>query len=311
MSLSPLTDSEDITLVSIIPSPQLIRDWKENFQIDITTKLAGSQGVKKYMSNLKHLGKLLLRPDYARRHYALQKLSNTPRYTPVFTDLLGTEIQLVDAASSIFMYGEIFEQQIYKFKTQTQKPLIIDGGANIGLSIIYFKQLYPNAQVIAFEPDSNVFQVLDKNIERFRLTDVTLVNKALWSTETMLEFMSEGADGGRVVETGQGRDKYQVPTIRLRDYLSQSVDFLKLDIEGAETEVMKDCQDLLGNVENIFVEYHSFVNQRQTLDVLIGILSDAGFRLHIHPPVTSPQPFFNRNIHAGMDMQLNVFAFRD
>ena len=209
------------------------------------------------------------------------------------------------------MYREIFEQQIYKFKASIKNPLIIDGGANIGLSLIYFKQLYPDSKVIAFEPDPNVFRILQENTEKFQLTDVTLLNKALWSSETILEFMAEGADGGRVVETDQSNYKHQVPAIRLREYLNQPVHFLKLDIEGAETEVLKDCQDLLGNVENLFVEYHSFVNQKQTLNILIDILSDAGFRLHIHPPATSPQPFFNRNIHLGMDMQLNIFAFRD
>ena len=67
---------------------------------------------------------------------------------------------------------------------------------------------------------------------------------------------------------------------------------------------------MLGNVENLFVEYHSFVDKPQTLDQLVSMLTEAGFRLHIHPPVTSPQPFIRRDVNLGMDMQLNVFAFR-
>jgi hypothetical protein len=88
------------------------------------------------------------------------------------------------------------------------------------------------------------------------------------------------------------------------------VDFLKIDIEGAETETLKDCADRLGNVENLFVEYHSFDGERQTLDTLIGILAGAGFRLHVHSPNASPQPFVHRDLNAGMDLQLNIFAFR-
>ena len=262
-------------------------------------------------SYAKHLGKILLRPEYRKYEFLKQTLKNTPRYTPTSVNLFGIKIDLVDAASFLFMYKEIFEQQIYKFKAKNKIPTIIDGGANIGLSILYFKQLYPDSHIVAFEPDTKVFKILDNNVNKFNFSNVELVEKALWSSETVLEFMSEGADGGRVTQTESGFEKYQVSTIRLRDYLKQSVDFLKLDIEGAETEVLKDCEDLLTSVENLFIEYHSFVNQPQTLNVIINILDKANFRLHIHQVRPTPQPFFNRPVCLGMDMILNIFAFRE
>ncbi len=265
------------------------------------------------MLKIKYLGKLLMQPEYRKYELSLQKLKNTPRYTLASTNILGlgTEIELVDAASFLFMYQEVFKQQIYRFKAKTTQPIIIDGGANIGLSILYFKQLYPDSRITAFEPDTKVFNTLEKNVRQSGLSNIELVKKALWTSETTLEFMSEGADAGRVTQLEPDRPKYQVPTARLRDYLINPIDFLKLDIEGAETEVIKDCQDLLVNVENLFIEYHSFVNEPQTLHLIVNILSEAGFRLHIHPPVSSPQPFYHRNVHLGMDMQLNIFAFRE
>lgn len=264
-----------------------------------------------YLNSVKHIGKILLRPDYRRVTTEKSKLRKTPRYTRTSTSLLGRELILADSASFLFMYGEVFEQEIYRFKPCFKNPFIIDAGANIGLSVIYFKQLCHDAKVIAFEPDPTVFSILQENIENFGFENIDLINKALWNSESTIEFMAEGADGGRIVKLDGSTQTCQVETTRLRPYLEKPVDFLKIDIEGAETEVLKDCKDLLGNVENIFVEYHSFADQPQTLDVVIKILSDAGFRLHIHPPVTSPQPFFHRNIHLGMDMQLNIFAFRD
>lgn len=263
------------------------------------------------MLHIKHLSKLLLQPEYRKYELALKNLRSTPRYTLTSTDIFRTEIELVDAASFLFMYEEIFKQQIYRFRAKSKQPNIIDGGANIGLSVLYFKQLYPDSHIIAFEPDNQVFDLLGKNISKFGFSSIELVKKALWTSETTLEFMSEGADAGRVTQLEADKPRYQVTTARLRNYLSEPIDFLKLDIEGAESEVIKDCQDLLFNVENLFVEYHSFVNEPQTLHVIINILSEAGFRLHIHPPVTSPQPFCHRNIHLGMDMQLNIFAFRE
>jgi len=261
-------------------------------------------------SRIKHWSKLIIQPKYKRYHDALMKLKNTPRYTPTSTTLLGYEIELVDSASFLFMYREIFEQKIYKFKSKKSDPFIIDCGANIGLSSIYFKKLYPNSKLVSFEPDLEAFKKLEVNINKLKLSEIQLIKKAVWNSETTLEFMSEGADGGRVVQLEDNRRRYQVSTVRLRDYLNQTVDFLKLDIEGAETEVLQDCQDLLINVDHLFVEYHSFINQAQTLHIIVNILSEAGFRIHIHPPITSPQPFYHRNVHLGMDMQLNIFAFR-
>jgi len=262
-------------------------------------------------ANIKSLLKILSQPKRIKHNLALERLRKIPRYTPTSIQLLGSEINLVDSASFLFMYDEIFEKEIYKFKVANQEPTIIDGGSNIGLSVLYFKQLYPQSKVIAFEPDPRVFSYLKKNIENLKLANIELVQKALWNSEEKLEFMSEGADGGRVNYLENNRNTIYVATVRLRDYLSQPIDFLKLDIEGAETEVIQDCRDLLHNVKNLFVEYHSFVSQPQTLHKIIDILSEAEFRIHIHPPMTSPQPFYYRNVHLGMDMQLNIFAFRE
>ncbi|MCL1470569.1 FkbM family methyltransferase [Argonema antarcticum A004/B2] len=264
-----------------------------------------------FLRDLKHLGKLFLRPDYRKYQLAVQKLIKTPRYTHTSSDILGKEIELVDSASFIFMYKEIFEQQIYRFKTKKSDPFILDCGANIGLSVLYFKQVYPKSNIVAFEPDIKVFNVLKSNVHRFGLSEVELINKAVWKSETTLEFMSEGADAGRVIQLEEDKEKYKVSTVRLGEYLSKPVDFLKLDIEGAETEVIKDCEDLLVNVENLFVEYHSFANEPQTLHLILNILTKAGFRLHIHQMRPSPQPCYQLDIYSGMDMILNIFGFRE
>ena len=53
-----------------------------------------------------------------------------------------------------------------------------------------------------------------------------------------------------------------MPTCRLRDYLTQRVDLLRLDIQGAEVDVLLDCADLLGHVQYLAVDYHSVLNVR-------------------------------------------------
>ena len=97
---------------------------------------------------------------------------------------------------------------------------------------------------------------------------------------------------------------------RLRDLLDREVDMLKLDIEGAETEVLRDCAAELHCVKNLFVEYHSYLNQPQTIDEILGILKASGFRVYVESDQQLRQPFLWRPIQLGMDLRLNIFAYR-
>lgn len=263
-------------------------------------------------SALKHLLKLGLKPEYRKQYTTLNKLEAFPRYQCCYTDLLGHPLELVDAPSFVPMYKEIFCDHIYRFRSAVAAPLFIDGGANIGLGILYVKKMYPESRCIAFEPDRNVFQTLQRNMKNFGFSDVTLVNKALWSSDTELEFSAEGSNAGSILSTDASQAKYCVQAVELRDFLQERVDFLKLDIEGAETEVVNNCRDLLGNVDNLFVEYHSFAGQPQNLLSLLEPLYASGFRLHIQAPaVISSSPLFERHSHNGMDLLLNIFGYRD
>jgi FkbM family methyltransferase len=206
------------------------------------------------------------------------------------------------------MRETIYKNEIYAFKAKTDSPLILDCGANVGLSIRYFKKLYPQARIIAFEPDPQIFQVLQKNCEG--LTHVELHERAVWTENGFLEFTSDGSDAGRLTSLSGDRSTTKVKTVCLRDYLSKPVDFLKVDIEGAEVEVLKNCSDLLIHVEHLFVEYHGFVDRSPHLSVLLEVLEKAGFRYHIESDLISPKPFLARHVRAGMDSTLNISAYR-
>ena len=256
-----------------------------------------------------HWGKWLFDSRYRRKSRHLARIESVPRYQPTVTGIFGKPLELIDSSSFIGMYREIFEREIYRFQSNKDRPYIVDCGANIGLSVLYFKQLYPNSRIVAFEPDEMIFAVLMRNLKSQDCEEVELHCRAVWDSETTLSFVGEGADAGRLSRNGEPGNKV-VRTARLRDYLNTRVSFLKIDIEGAETRVLQDCADLLGNVDNLFVEYHSFADEPQTLHSLLGILANAGFRVHVLPENISPRPFVERNIQAKMDMQLNVFAFR-
>ncbi len=241
-----------------------------------------------------------------------ERLVHLPRYTRCTTDFFGPDMVLTDAPGFTSMYDEIFDREIYKFRSTTQSPLILDCGANIGVSVLYFKRLYPGSKVVAFEPDPLNFDALQSNVRSFGLDRVDLVNKAVWSSEPTLDFMTEGADAGRMVELDPSFASTRVGTVRLRDYLEEQVEFLKLDIEGAETEVLLDCADRLHNVGNLFVEYHSFEARPQTLAELLTAIAGSGFRVYVRPNLNdlSACPLIERHSALGMDLQLNVFGYR-
>ncbi|MBD0259019.1 MAG: FkbM family methyltransferase, partial [Cytophagales bacterium] len=225
--------------------------------------------------------------------------------------LLDRTIEVVDACTFVGGSHEIFSKGIYEFRADTGAPYIIDCGANIGLSVIYFKNLYPGAQVVAFEPDQNICNVLRRNVAAFGFTGVTVFQEAIWKANGFIEFQVEGGFSGRIPKPEDQANLVRVPARRLRDLLlDRPVDFLKVDIEGAEYEVLLDCQDALQGVKHIFIEYHSHIAEPQRLNEILAVLTRAGFRYHVHEAYTRPRPYVQRELMLGMDLQLDVFGYR-
>jgi FkbM family methyltransferase len=251
---------------------------------------------------------LLFNNKYRRTKISFYKIKRLKRYEPSMVYVFDSPIKIVDSASFLFQYNEIFIQKIYKFNSDNTKPFIIDGGSNIGLAIVYWKTLFPDSHIIGFEPDDNVFNVLDYNIKTLKLKNVEIVNKGLWDSDTTLYFSPDGSDGGRV---SSAETTTKIEVISLKNYLYNKVDFLKLDIEGAEIKVLVDCSEYLKNVGNIFIEYHSFDGKNQELDIILKLLTSSGFRYYIRSTgVFSNQPFMKIHNYEGMDLQLNIFGYR-
>lgn len=260
--------------------------------------------------HLRHALRLARDPAYRTQALERRRLERLPRYTPTVTTLPGRPFEIVDALSFLEMFEEIWEGESYLFPARTERPLILDGGANVGLSVVFFKTMYPQSEIIAFEPDERIFAVLERNVKSWGLSDVRLIPRAVWREATFLPFLSEGSYGGRLARAGDAGAGH-VPSVRLRDYLDRGVDLLKLDIEEGETEVLEDCRDRLGNVAHLFVEYHGAADRPQALPRLVSLLSGAGFRLNVRAGNDSRRPFMARKINMGNDLQLEIFAFRE
>jgi len=221
----------------------------------------------------------------------------------------GYTVQFTDNAALFGMLDEIFIRENYKFNCESNSPTIIDCGANIGLSVLYFKSLYPHAVIHAFEPDPVAYKMLVANMEQNGFKDVFTYNAAVWIEEGELVFETDGSWGGHIgdVKSSAG---VTVKARKLDGLLDERVDFLKIDIEGAESDVIMNSKDLIAkNVEKLFFEWHSLTEQPQRLGEILAFFEKSGFRYHIKEASNKSSPFIYKPI-GRMDSQLDVFLWK-
>ena len=174
-------------------------------------------------------------------------------------------IQLRIPSSDVPTYRQVFIDQEYAFHTETAPEAIIDAGANIGLASVYFANKYPDARIIAIEPEQSNFDLLKENTAPY--PNITAVQAALWNRNEEINLIDPGlgkwgfmTDGKQ--PPGQSPDNvchavkaFTVDRI-IEDYDLKRVNILKVDIEGAEKEVFSDTSAWIDSVDSIIVELH-------------------------------------------------------
>lgn len=231
---------------------------------------------------------------------------------PGYSVLFGKKFYYQYKPAFDITFHEIFEKGVYTFIPKNLNPTIIDCGANMGLSLLFFSMSYPTAKIYAFEPDHSVLEVLKKNLQTYKMKNVELYEKAVWSKNEILNFYTDGGMGGRLENIYNNQVPIQVETIRLKDFIGDKhIDLLKMDIEGAEFEVISDCESKLSQIDNIFIEYHSMENETQKLDDLLFILKNNGFRYHLSQSFSRNKPFVEKTLVCEkIDLAINIFGYR-
>ncbi len=208
-----------------------------------------------------------------------QRALAAERFRPGTLRLDGYRIHYDDLLSLYMEYKHIFAWRVYDFRPQTPRPLVLDCGSHIGLSVLRFKRLAPDCRVIAFEPDPDILALLRQNVDDNHLTDVRVVPAALAGQRGTGSFIADGADGGSLARGDCAPPSARaVPTVPLSDYLDEPVELLKMNIEGAEWEVLREAAARLRNVRHLVVEYHGFPECGQRLHDILALLDACGFR---------------------------------
>jgi FkbM family methyltransferase len=175
---------------------------------------------------------------------------------------------------------EIFVNNCYYFEAESLAPRILDIGAHVGMSSLYFHRQYPQAKILAVEPHPLVFQILQKNLSENLVTNVTPVQAAVVSNkqdgadpvslhadpnQTWLSTASLLPKGWTKKETTQ---QVTVPTINFSELFSEKYlpngkiwDIVKIDIEGYEKEQLLNAGPELQKIKQLTVEAHDWSKQ--------------------------------------------------
>ncbi len=142
---------------------------------------------------------------------------------------------------------------------------VVDCGANVGYASAYFLSRFPEARLIAVEPDPGNFEMLERNLAPYGAR-ARAVRAAVWARETALKIEDggQGAWSFQVRECDAG-EAGSIPATTVRKLVEEAgeVSVLKMDVEGAETVIFaEDCRDWLGRVENIVIELHGEEGRR-------------------------------------------------
>lgn len=177
-------------------------------------------------------------------------------------------------------YQAIVHSQ-YSFKYPIKAKTIIDGGANIGLASIAFKSLFPDAKILAIEPDKENFDQLKKNLEPY--PDINMINKGIWNKKSIVRVSDKYNVGkwGMVTEEIATETENSVSTVTIDEIMNlyhlDEIDILKLDIETAEREVFSSGYECwLPKVKIIVIELHDSLSKGTAMPFFKAITETIG-----------------------------------
>ncbi len=196
-------------------------------------------------------------------------------------------VRLRLGSSDVWVFWGVFFRNHHAVKLDPAPRVVVDVGANVGLTTIDFARRFRKARVLAVEPEAKNFALLEKNVRRYRRIEP--VHAALWSANEPVAFSNGDAefDSFRFGRSEADRsDSVRGVTLdRLMDeHGLERIDLLKIDIEGAERQVFADPSAWIDRVDVMIIELHDFL-MPGCESVVLPALKDFGFqrrrRIHV------------------------------
>ena len=242
------------------------------------------------MARLAHFLKsvlYLLRPGAAGRlgllaTYVLISVADARRARLRSVRLLKTSFSFPSVFEMRFLVEEVVVFRHYAvWPPAREHPLIIDGGANVGLVTLYYKRLFPGARILSIEPHPVTARYLRRNVEAGGLQDVEVVERALAGQPG--SYALTGTNLTASLSSTPTEDSATVEAVSLSSLVSESetIDILKLDIEGCELGVLRSFAEDLSRIDQIVAEIHISEDRPDPLPEILEMLRTAGHRYEL------------------------------
>jgi len=179
----------------------------------------------------------------------------------VETDGILYPVELRLRTTDISVFEEVLVNAEYQFAFSSNARVIVDAGANIGLTSVFFANRYPGARIFAVEPESSNFALLADNVSPYE--NVVPIQAALWGETTWLNLANPGTGNWGFQTESHNHSAPAEGLVRgwtldelMRKYNIDYIDVLKIDIEGAEKEVFETAERWIDRVGTIVIELH-------------------------------------------------------
>jgi FkbM family methyltransferase len=187
--------------------------------------------------------------------------------------------------SDLFAFEQVFSNGEYEFSIDIKPKLIIDGGANVGYTSIFFANKFANAHILAVEPESSNVALLRENALPY--PNVEVIQSAIWNKTTHLKVKDVGlGNWGFIIESTNSNDPEAFVAMTIQDLIKYScfetADIVKLDIEGSEKEVFSEnYESWLGDVSILIIELHDRMKEGCS-DTFINAVNKYNFNVEQH-----------------------------
>lgn len=183
------------------------------------------------------------------------------------TDIQGYKLKTHQAM--YFVVNDLIQyQSLYTIK---EGDVVLDAGANIGqLSLYFAHRVGSKGHVFSFEPDNFNITIFEKNIALNSLNDrITLNEKLLWNATTELDFFESGTPGSSAHWKPSPDKLVKKKTVTIDNWIKEQgikkLDFVKMDIEGAEIEALEGCITTMKTMTpNFAIASYHWVDGKQT-----------------------------------------------
>jgi FkbM family methyltransferase len=211
--------------------------------------------------------------------------------------------------SDILVVWEIWRAKVYD---DVRIPIsagdiVVDMGAHIGAFAVRAARLAHRGQVYAYEASAKNYALLTENRQLNGLKNLHIENSAISDRCGELPLYTPAGNsilGSLLQETSSFKEMVQSTTFSaiIAEHALEQVDFLKVDVEGAEFDILFDCSDeTFAKIRHLVIEYHDFEGGKRSHLDLVNLLNLHGFKVVVEKGIF-PQPhwFGTRIIKIGI-----------